>query len=187
MTPIRPLLRALPLLVLLAGCQHDNLKQTEASLDAANQRAGHAFGPEISAEDFAAHLKVLASDDFAGRMPGSEGETKTVEYLRTVRGADELKAANAGDRTNVMFVVPRYAVTSDFERLTITTGLEEMALSPDGKKVAFVAHGEVFAASARDGGTATRVSDSPALSRPRRRTIGVFICSPLSVPDGMQV
>ena len=51
------------------------------------------------------------------------------------------------------------------ERLTITTGLEEMALSPDGRKVAFVAHGEVFAASARDGGTATRVSSSPARER----------------------
>ena len=51
------------------------------------------------------------------------------------------------------------------ERLTITTGLEEMALSPDGRKVAFVAHGEVFAAPARDGGTATRVSNSPARER----------------------
>ena len=35
------------------------------------------------------------------------------------------------------------------------------ALSPDGKKVAFVAHGEVFAASAKDGGDATRVTTTP--------------------------
>ena len=41
------------------------------------------------------------------------------------------------------------------ERLTLTNGFEEMELSPDGKKVAFVAHGEVFATSSRDGGTAT--------------------------------
>ncbi len=78
----RLLLCLLPTLVLLASCQTDRLQQTEASLVAANEQAGHAFGPEISAEDFAAHIKVLASDDFGGRGPGSAGEEKTVGYLR---------------------------------------------------------------------------------------------------------
>jgi Tol biopolymer transport system component/C-terminal processing protease CtpA/Prc len=39
-------------------------------------------------------------------------------------------------------------------------GFSELAVSPDGKKVAFVARGEVFAASAADGGEAFRVTDS---------------------------
>ncbi len=39
-------------------------------------------------------------------------------------------------------------------------GFSELALSPDGKKVAFVARGDVFAASAEDGGDAFRVSDT---------------------------
>ena len=69
--------------IALSGCQHDPLEQTEASLISANERAGHAFGPEISAEDFAAHIRVLASDEFGGRQPGSAGEEKTVNYLRT--------------------------------------------------------------------------------------------------------
>ena len=51
------------------------------------------------------------------------------------------------------------------ERLTLTNGLEEMALSPDAKKVAFVVHGEVFAASAKDGGNATRVTSTPGRER----------------------
>ena len=38
-----------------------------------------------------------------------------------------------------------------------------MALSPDGKKVAFVARGDVFAASAKDGGDATRVTSTDAI------------------------
>ena len=38
--------------------------------------------------------------------------------------------------------------------------LRELQLSPDGKKVAFVVRGEVFAASATDGGDAARVSNS---------------------------
>ncbi|MGN6788449.1 MAG: S41 family peptidase [Rhodanobacteraceae bacterium] len=37
----------------------------------------------------------------------------------------------------------------------------EFALSPDGKKVAFVAHGEVFAADADKGGDAVRVTRAP--------------------------
>lgn len=41
---------------------------------------------------------------------------------------------------------------------SVTNGFSNLALSPDGEKVAFVARGDVFAASAEDGGTATRVT-----------------------------
>ncbi|MBO0939528.1 PD40 domain-containing protein [Fibrella sp. HMF5335] len=45
----------------------------------------------------------------------------------------------------------------------LTTQFRDLVVSPDGKKVAFTAHGEVFAASAKDGGDAIRVSNSPAV------------------------
>ena len=48
------------------------------------------------------------------------------------------------------------------ERLRLTDQIGEVQLSPDGKKIAFVVRGEVFAASAADGGDAARVSNSPA-------------------------
>ncbi|HYN06367.1 MAG TPA: S41 family peptidase [Vicinamibacterales bacterium] len=48
------------------------------------------------------------------------------------------------------------------EHLSLTTGFQDLALSPDGRKVAFVARGEIFAASARDGGDAARVTRSLA-------------------------
>jgi Tol biopolymer transport system component/C-terminal processing protease CtpA/Prc len=48
------------------------------------------------------------------------------------------------------------------EHLTLTTGFTALSLSPDGRKVAFVARGEIFAASARDGGDAARVTRSLA-------------------------
>jgi tricorn protease len=38
------------------------------------------------------------------------------------------------------------------------TTFNKMALSPDGKKIAVIAHGEVFAASAKDGGEAQRLT-----------------------------
>jgi len=51
------------------------------------------------------------------------------------------------------------------ERLTLSNGFEELALAPDGKKVAFIVHGEVFASSSRDAGTATRVTETAARER----------------------
>ncbi|NOT29186.1 MAG: M28 family peptidase [Planctomycetes bacterium] len=35
----------------------------------------------LSADDLMAHVRVLASDEFEGRGPGTEGDEKTVEYL----------------------------------------------------------------------------------------------------------
>ena len=43
----------------------------------------------------------------------------------------------------------------------LTDQFQELALSPDGKKIAFVVLGEVFAASAKDGGDAIRVTRTP--------------------------
>jgi Tol biopolymer transport system component/C-terminal processing protease CtpA/Prc len=48
------------------------------------------------------------------------------------------------------------------ERQRLSDQISELQLSPDGKKVAFVVRGEVFAASASDGGDAARVSNSVA-------------------------
>jgi C-terminal processing protease CtpA/Prc/Tol biopolymer transport system component len=47
------------------------------------------------------------------------------------------------------------------EHLSLSDGFTELALAPDGKKVAFVARGEVFAASAKDGGAAIRLTRTP--------------------------
>ena len=44
------------------------------------------------------------------------------------------------------------------QHLSLTSDFRDLALSPDGKKVAFVARGEVFAASAKDDGDAARVT-----------------------------
>ncbi|HUG42020.1 MAG TPA: DPP IV N-terminal domain-containing protein [Longimicrobiales bacterium] len=46
------------------------------------------------------------------------------------------------------------------EHLELTADFSGLALSPDGKKVAFVARGDVFAAPAADGGPAQRVTST---------------------------
>lgn len=48
------------------------------------------------------------------------------------------------------------------QHLLITTGFQQIALSPDGKKLAFLARGEVFVARADSGGDALRLTRTPA-------------------------
>ena len=48
------------------------------------------------------------------------------------------------------------------EHLELTSDFADLALSPDGKKLAFVARGDVFAAPAEDGGPAQRVTATVA-------------------------
>ncbi|MDQ3169667.1 MAG: DPP IV N-terminal domain-containing protein, partial [Acidobacteriota bacterium] len=56
-------------------------------------------------------------------------------------------------------IARRGAVTGpDIERLRSTSQFNDLALSPDGKKMAFVSRGEIFAAGAREGGDAARVT-----------------------------
>jgi tricorn protease len=49
------------------------------------------------------------------------------------------------------------------ERVRLTNTFQDLALSPDGRKVALIARGDVFAASAKDGGDAARVTVTPAI------------------------
>jgi tricorn protease len=49
------------------------------------------------------------------------------------------------------------------EHQTVTGGFQSLSLSPDGRKIAFLARGDVFAASARDGGDATRITTTSEL------------------------
>lgn len=49
------------------------------------------------------------------------------------------------------------------ERERATSGFSDLALSPDGKKVAFISRGILFAASAKDAGDATRVTTVPGI------------------------
>lgn len=153
MSPRRRLLSLLPLLAALAGCQTpsgQSLQQTEASLQAANQQAGHAFGPEISAEDFAAHIKVLAADDFGGRGPGSAGEEKTVAYLRE---QFERLGLEPGNGDSYFQTVPMVESKVDAAATTLSFRLR-------GKDVP-LQFGEQMVASSRQGKPRVDVTDSP--------------------------
>ncbi|MEO6778838.1 MAG: LpqB family beta-propeller domain-containing protein [Gemmatimonadaceae bacterium] len=69
---------------------------------------------------------------------------------------------STGQASAVPITLHGSASGADVQHHVYTNGIQQFALSPDGKKVAFVVHGEVFAASAKDGGTAVRVTNTAA-------------------------
>ena len=98
----------------------------------------------------------------SGRVlwPSITRDGKTIAFER---GFAVWTADTASGRARALAIERRGAVPAPgVEHLSLTSGLEELALSPDGKKVAFVVRGEVFAASAKDGGDAARVSRTVA-------------------------
>ena len=105
----RTLLLSLAVVVALAAC-----KKTEAPVaaapDAAPAAPAHAFSTDINEADFAEMVKTLASDEFEGRGPGSVGEEKTVEYIKTQMQRIGLKPGN-GD--SYFQDVPMVETTAD--------------------------------------------------------------------------
>ncbi len=59
--------------LIVSGCQA--LPEQESIMASTDLVEG------ISADSLLEHIKILASDDFEGRAPGSRGEEKTIEYL----------------------------------------------------------------------------------------------------------
>ena len=91
----------------LAAC--DRSAQEPASAAAASTVApaaasstSHVFSPDIVAGDFSEHVRVLASDAFEGRAPGSAGEDKTVAYLTAQFERMGLKPGNGGSWTQTV-------------------------------------------------------------------------------------
>ncbi len=73
------------------------------------------------------------------------------------------KTRTSGGKPQEVPIALRGAASSPLsERVNLNSQIRELSLSPDGKKVAVVARGEVFAASAKDGGEAVRVTNTVA-------------------------
>lgn len=67
-----------------------------------------------------------------------------------------------GESRAVPIILRGVAAADGAEHLRLTSGFDDLALSPDGRKIAFVARGELFAASAAQGGDAARLTRSVA-------------------------
>jgi len=72
--------------------------------------AAFAFKDAIDAADFGEHVRVLASDEFEGRAPGTPGEEKTVQYLKA---QFERMGLKPGHGDSYFQTVPMMETTAD--------------------------------------------------------------------------
>jgi tricorn protease len=70
--------------------------------------------------------------------------------------------ADSGKASEVQITLRGAATSPLSERVNLSSQVRELALSPDGKKVAVISRGEVFAASSKDGGEAVRITNTTA-------------------------
>ena len=88
--------------------------------------------------------------------PTISADGKTIVFERNFGiWSLDIASGKAGELKIARIGVPN---TTTSEHLSLSSNFSDLALSPDGKKVAFAAHGQIFAASAKDGGDAMRVT-----------------------------
>ncbi|TXH73740.1 MAG: aminopeptidase, partial [Lysobacteraceae bacterium] len=111
-TPPKTLLLTFVAIATLSACQREAEAPPAPSPAPApaTQAPVFAFKDAIDAADFGEHVRVLASDAFEGRAPGSPGEDKTVEYLKAQFERMGLKPGN-GD--SYFQTVPMMETTAD--------------------------------------------------------------------------
>ena len=115
----------LPLALLtLCACtprSEDKPVAAEAETSAASEAtaSAHAFKDGIDAADFAEHVRQLASDDFGGRGPGTPGEEKSVEYIKSQFARIGLQPGNGGEWFQTVPMVETTADESATLNLTV--------------------------------------------------------------------
>ena len=119
-------------LLALVGCQG----ASEAPADATYSAAGPAVAAGIGADTLLVEVERLASDEFEGRAPGSDGETRTIEYLTEQFSALGLEPGNP-DGTWVQNV-PLVGITpAPGDAMTVSRGDDTRTLEPGADFVAY--------------------------------------------------
>lgn len=75
---MRRLIASLAMLAMLTACQHH---QTNVADNSELGPSANTFSPGIMVNDLAAHVRVLSSEPYRNRTPGSASEQRTIEYL----------------------------------------------------------------------------------------------------------
>ncbi|MGN6482728.1 M28 family metallopeptidase [Luteibacter sp.] len=121
----------------LAACQnHDQDKIAPAAASTAPAKPStspppplpavanehHDFTPDITAADFAAHLRVISSDEYDGRKPGTLGERLTTNYIIAAFKAAGLEPGNKGEWVQTVPAVSTELTGQDSLKLDVSEG-----------------------------------------------------------------
>jgi Zn-dependent M28 family amino/carboxypeptidase len=95
--------------------------------------------PAVTADSIMQHIKVLSSDEYEGRAPGTPGEEKTVQYLEKVFKDYGLQPGNTDG--SYLQKVPLVGLTpSATQQLTIAKGAQKKSYRWSDDYVAFTKH-----------------------------------------------
>jgi Tol biopolymer transport system component/C-terminal processing protease CtpA/Prc len=130
------------------------------STPAKSSVSDHATGSQQSRKGGAEARQVTKFKDGRVLWPNISYDGKGIVFERNF-AIWKLDTAT-GQASEVPITRRGASVGPSVEHLRLTDQIQELGLSPDGKKIAFVVRGEVFAASAKDGGEAARVTNSPS-------------------------
>src|SRR6478672_12186907 len=107
----RHLLLCLAAATAVAACQRQPAATAPATTASTSAPAAAVtFHDAIDGGDFVEHVKVLSSDAFEGRGPGTPGEEKSVQYIKSQFARIGLKPGNNGEWFQT---VPMVETTAD--------------------------------------------------------------------------
>jgi Zn-dependent M28 family amino/carboxypeptidase len=131
------------LLVAAAGACNKQDSSSPAQPPAANATSQSqvplASMPKIDANAVLAHIKVLSSDEYEGRAPGTKGEQLTVSYIQDQFKKLNLKPGNP-DGTYVQKVPLVGILGAELKPLTFTKGPQKQTLKWADEVVAWTKH-----------------------------------------------
>ncbi|HEX9163050.1 MAG TPA: S41 family peptidase [Thermoanaerobaculia bacterium] len=93
--------------------------------------------------------------------PSISADGRTIVFERDF-GIWKLDTAS-GNASQIPVALRGVPAAAGVEHRRLNDHFEDLAVSPDGKKVAFAARGEIWAASSKDGGDAVRVTNTSAV------------------------
>ena len=133
-------IRALSLAAVLAAaaCSGSKAPETTAAAPPAEQQIPIGQLPDLDMDALLNHTKMLSSDEFEGRLPGSKGEELTVKYLVDQFSRIGLKPGNT-DGTYLQ-KVPLVGITPSPAPLIFRKGPREERLKWKDDVVAWTKH-----------------------------------------------
>jgi len=124
-------------LVLTAALFAALVLQTPARFADAAADSGPAAGiAAIDTHRFLDHIRVLSSDDFEGRSPGTPGETRTIDYI--AKRFEMIGLAPGGPQGSYLQTVPMTGITSH-PQASVSVGAKTLELRTPKDFVAFSA------------------------------------------------
>jgi len=105
--------------------------ETETAATSVAAASNHAFNAAIDAADLEEHVKILSSDAFGGRGPGTPGEAAATDYIKTQFARIGLQPGNGSDWFQTVPMVETTADEATSLKLDVAGKPQELKFGSD--------------------------------------------------------